>query len=465
MGILNNSQIPVHLLDIEQELLQEVQVLIKHVNIDKLLTIDFINIDKFEPLFTYISEDEIVDLINNKYSGNSNTNKDLESENKDEPLSLLSTHQGKIALKDTLHYCEEQYSKKVDSDFFKTLRTLICNTVLKVQEEKKHQAALDACRSKSLLVYPDFRNHCWIKCHHIVTIICQKNLDVNWVKVKGHSGVSGNERANALAKDPAFSAWHLPHLVSEHFLCAGSTVVFGNSRYFVCDVFQLVHRACWEVGVGSYVVDDSLRADINWSKSSMVWHPNSHLASSFTNMHMVGCCTYFMKALHHRLPVAVHKRLYDRRYPNVVYAVGRVHLLGTYALAWEALSGLSCSSSCVLQALASCVSEIGVGVALCKGFVFDKWFHESVLVFKDSKKGTKKIVSFVCEHQAFMEKHDLIPHDSSTPASVSGLPMVFLAGVVRLLEVAEAFGVGFGFYKFCSFFSGIGDLVSVHIGV
>ncbi|KAG9302187.1 hypothetical protein G9A89_020621 [Geosiphon pyriformis] len=100
---------PAHLLDIKQELLQEVQVFIEHVNIDKLLAIDFINIDKFEPLFTYVSENEIVDFINNKYSGNSNANKDLESENEDKPLPLLSTHQSKIALENTLHYCEEQY--------------------------------------------------------------------------------------------------------------------------------------------------------------------------------------------------------------------------------------------------------------------------------------------------------------------------------------------------------------------
>ncbi|KAG9295451.1 hypothetical protein G9A89_013480 [Geosiphon pyriformis] len=208
----------------------------------------------------------------------------------------------------------------------------------------------------------------------------------------------------------------------------------------------------------------------------MVWHPNSHLASGFTNMRTAGCYTYFIKALHHRLPVAVRKHLYDRRYPSVVClfcgnvetldhdAIGRAHLLGTHASAWEAFSGLSCSFSCVLQALASCVSEVGVGVALCKDFVFDEWFHELVLVFKDSKEGTKRIVSFVHEF-LFMEKHGLIPHDGSTPASVSGLPMVFSAGVVRLLRVAEAFGVGFGFHKFCPFFSGIGDLVSVHIGV
>ncbi|KAG9292410.1 hypothetical protein G9A89_015280 [Geosiphon pyriformis] len=130
-------------------------------------------------------------------------------------------------------------------------------------------------------------------------------------------------------------------------------------------------------------------------------------------MHTASCRTYFMKALHHRLLVAVCKCLYDRRYPSVVClfcgdvetsdhvfscpqdAIGCACLLGAHASAWKALSGLSHSSSCVLQALASCVSEVGIGVALCKGFVFDKWFRKSVLVFNDSDEGTKKIVSSV----------------------------------------------------------------------
>ncbi|KAG9305787.1 hypothetical protein G9A89_001075 [Geosiphon pyriformis] len=41
------------------------------------------------------------------------------------------------------------------------------------------QAAIDACRSESLLVGPDFKNCCWIECHHIANIIRRKNLDVN----------------------------------------------------------------------------------------------------------------------------------------------------------------------------------------------------------------------------------------------------------------------------------------------
>ncbi|KAG9297432.1 hypothetical protein G9A89_020833 [Geosiphon pyriformis] len=283
------------------------------------------------------------------------------------------------------------------------------------------QAALDACRSESSLV-------------------------------KGHLGVSSNERADALAKGAALSAWHLPHLVNKCFICAGGTAVSGNSRHFVRDVFWSVHRARWEIGVGSRVVDDSLCADINWSKSSMVWHPDSHLASGFTSMRMASLWSAcFVVTLRSRIMF-----FHVLRMPLAVLV-----LLGAHALAWETLSGLSCSSSCVSQALTFCVSKVGVGVALCKGFVFNEWFCESVSVFKDSKEGAKRVVSFVhdfclafwddiwlvrARHRAFMEKHSLILHDGSAPASVSGLPMVFSAGVVRLLGVAEAFGVGFGFF-------------------
>ncbi|KAG9307300.1 hypothetical protein G9A89_017128 [Geosiphon pyriformis] len=298
----------------------------------------------------------------------------------------------------------------------------------------------------------------------------------------GHLGIPDNEHVDALAKETAFSTCRLFHLVSKRFLKIGGTVISGNSRHFVYDVFCLVHYARWEVESGSWVVADGLCADINWSKSSLVWHPNSHLAAGFTSVRTAGFQTYFMKAFHRRLPVAVHKHLYNRGYPSVmclycgdveisdhVFSCSHditscVQLLDVHASAWMALSGLFWFSSCVLQLLNSCVSK----------------YHESVLVFKDSEVGASKIVNFVCgfclafwddiwlvhtRHRVFIEKHSLIPHDGSTPASVSGLSMVFSAGVVRLLGVAEAFGVGFGFYKFCPFFLGIGDLVSVHISI
>ncbi|KAG9301481.1 hypothetical protein G9A89_005631 [Geosiphon pyriformis] len=222
------------------------------------------------------------------------------------------------------------------------------------------QAALNTCMSESLLVHPEFRNYCWIERHHIVN-------------VKSHSGNLDNEHANALAKDTA------------------------------------------EVGFRSRVMVDSLHADIDWFKSSLVWHPNSHLAV----------------ALHHWLPVAVRKRLYNRSYSSMMClycgdveildhvfscphnSTVHAHLLNSHALAWEAFSGLFHSSSCVSQLLASCVSE-------------NVWLVR-------------------VKHWAFMEKHGLILHYGFILMPISGLSMRFSADIIRLL--------------------GVEDLVSVHIGV
>ncbi|KAG9293452.1 hypothetical protein G9A89_009176 [Geosiphon pyriformis] len=360
------------------------------------------------------------------------------------------------------------------------------------------QAVLDVYKSKFFLICPDFKNWCWIERYHIIDVIHCKNLRVNWIKVREHLGILGNKCTNALAKDATFSVWQLSHLISEKFLRAGSTAVSGNSKHFIHDVFWSVHRACWKIRSGSQVMPNSLCADINWSKFSMVWYTDSHMAAGFISVHTASLRTYFMKVLHCQLLVTVRKCLYNRCYPNVVClfcgdievsdhvfccsfdAASHAQLLDAHAFVWEACLGLSWSSSYILQLLHTCVSNVAIGLALCKGFVFNDWYHESVSVFGDSKVAMSKVVDFVREfcfvfrkdiwmiharHQAFMDKSGLISHDGSILILISGLSTSFSTGVVRLLGIAEVFGVGFGFCTSCSFFSGIGDLVSIHIDV
>ncbi|KAG9304681.1 hypothetical protein G9A89_021461 [Geosiphon pyriformis] len=130
--------------------------------------------------------------------------------------------------------------------------------------ENFSQAALDACKVESLLVCPDFRNWCWIEHHHVLNVICHKNLVVNWVKVKGHSGVLGNKHADKLAKDTVFLDWFLPYLVGKHFL----------------------------------------KTD----------------AAGFTSVQTAGFWMYFIKVLYYWLLVAVCKQLYDKCYLSVLLA-------------------------------------------------------------------------------------------------------------------------------------------------
>ncbi|KAG9302172.1 hypothetical protein G9A89_020606 [Geosiphon pyriformis] len=206
------------------------------------------------------------------------------------------------------------------------------------------------------------------------------------------------------------------------------------------------------------------------------------MATGFISKPSAGLCTYFMKALHHQLPVVVWKQLYSRCYSSVlclfcseieffdhvfscVIDLSTHHqLLETHAAFWKLISSLFCYSSC----------------PFLKIFVFDNWFQEAVSVFHNPKLIGRRIVEFVhafnlsfkdgiwlvcAKHQALMEKNGLIPSDGLISASISGLSSGLFTGVIRLLRIVDAFSVRFGFRRSCSFFFGIGNDVSVHIAV
>ncbi|KAG9289013.1 hypothetical protein G9A89_015562 [Geosiphon pyriformis] len=289
------------------------------------------------------------------------------------------------------------------------------------------QAVLDVCKLESMLTHPDFRNWCWIEHCHIANVIHRKNLNINWVKVRGYSGVLGNKYANTFTEAAAFSDMHLPHMIDEYFLRASDTGVSGSFKHFV--------------GSGSRVLVDSLCADVDWSKSFLVWHLDSHLAAGFTSTQTVGFRMYFIKALHHHFLVAVHKHLYNRSYSS------------------ETCSSLFRSSLCVLQLLSTCISNVVVSAALCKGFNIVAFVHEFCPAFYN------EVWLVHTKHQTVMEKDSMIPHDGSVPVSIFGFSSVLSADVVRLLGIADAFGISFGFCKSCLFFSGIGNMISVHISV
>ncbi|KAG9292591.1 hypothetical protein G9A89_006962 [Geosiphon pyriformis] len=155
------------------------------------------------------------------------------------------------------------------------------------------QAALNACKSEFMLACPDFKNWCWIKHHYIANVIHHKNLDINWIKVKSHSGVFSNKHANAFAKAAAFSDRCLLHVVSKHFLQADGTAVSNNSQHFVYNIFQSIYCVHWEVGSGFYVLMDGLHANVDWSRSLLVWHSDSYLTAGFTSARTAGFLCLF----------------------------------------------------------------------------------------------------------------------------------------------------------------------------
>lgn len=143
-GIIKSGETQVQPLEIEEALRIEVQVLLNTIDIEhaqKLSALDYVNIDNAEPAMEFLSDDEIVQMINKKHD--SNNNMDDMNDSDDEPaLPPMSTQQGKTALENALRYCEEQFEGEVEAAFLSKLRGLIRRTVLKVQSEKQ-QLTLD----------------------------------------------------------------------------------------------------------------------------------------------------------------------------------------------------------------------------------------------------------------------------------------------------------------------------------
>ncbi|KAG9292121.1 hypothetical protein G9A89_005265 [Geosiphon pyriformis] len=328
-----------------------------------------------------------------------------------------------------------------------------------------HSAALDVCKSESNL----------IEHQHIRNVIHRKNLRVNWHKIKGHFGISGNDYANSIADTVSLSDWYFSFRVSKHFLLADGDIVSGNSRHFVYNVFHAVCYTCWEVSSGSGFLNSNLHSDVNWLCFSKVWHPDLHMAIGFTSRLIADTQTYFMK------------HIYNKCYPSVlclycekVEVSNHVFscVVDDSAHCQRALSGLFLLSLGVLQLMSICVLDFLVFSALYKGFVFNRWLQEAIFVFHDPKVVGVKIADFVhsiclafrnnvwlirTKHHVFMEKNGLISVDDSISISISGLVSGFSIGVIKLLGIAEAFGVHFGFCKSCVFFLGISDPVSVNI--
>ncbi|KAG9296172.1 hypothetical protein G9A89_014764 [Geosiphon pyriformis] len=179
------------------------------------------------------------------------------------------------------------------------------------------QAAIDACISEILLEIPDFRSCCWVERRHIFNLIRDKDLEVSWVKIKGHAEVLGNVEADKFAGEAVCSSFVLPMRVREHFLVADDMVVSDNAHHFVKDVFKSVCRARWEAGPGRDVVSANMLGEFDWAASAKVWHPDLYMLAGFTSCKLVDLHTYLMKVLHKRLLVAVRKRLYNRCYSSV----------------------------------------------------------------------------------------------------------------------------------------------------
>ncbi|KAG9305930.1 hypothetical protein G9A89_016583 [Geosiphon pyriformis] len=268
-----------------------------------------------------------------------------------------------------------------------------------------------------------------------------------------------HQHADELASLAANFSLALSVLVKERFIKASGMAVSKNVCHFAHEIFRSVNCACWEVGLGFDVINDSLLGDVNW---------------------------FF----------AVQKRLYSKVYSNVLClhcsevessdyffvctfdSNARKSILRSYLAKWHCVFGLSLHLSYVSQVLSLYTSDNVLYITIGKGFVFRDWVQKALSILSDAKVVGRFIVDFVqdlgaayyidiwlvrAKYKALMEKDGLILFDGFVYSVTHGLSCMFSAGVIRLLGIAKTVGVCFGFHKHCCFFSGIDDMVSVLI--
>ncbi|KAG9286896.1 hypothetical protein G9A89_012446 [Geosiphon pyriformis] len=304
---------------------------------------------------------------------------------------------------------------------------------------------------------------------YIFNLIRKKDLSASWVKVKSHSGVCGNVKADTAAGATTCSWFSLPIGMQEQLLIAESIVMSGNAHHFVKDLFRSVCCARWKAGPGHDIIQSSLIECVNWSTISRVWHPDSHMLTGFTSWKS--------------------SKLYNKSYPGVLCLLCRKvelsnhvfscainadvydEILAEAVMSWVSLLG-SCvsSSSAVLQFFSRCFLDIGLYSVMCKRFVMSDWCLEAVEVFEIRKVAVGVVVNFVrsiaklycsrvwlvkSSYRVNMKKAGTIGDDGVISGLSCYKTSVLSQSVVRMLGVLDLFSVSFGRYKSGLFFSGL----------
>ncbi|KAG9304581.1 hypothetical protein G9A89_020145 [Geosiphon pyriformis] len=335
------------------------------------------------------------------------------------------------------------------------------------------QAAIDACVSELSLLVPNFQVLCWMERRHIFNLVREKNLSVSWIKVKDYSGVYGNVEADTAAGAATCSRFSLSIGMREWLLIAEDLVVSDNAHHFVKNMFRSVCCMHWKTGPGHNVIQSSLIECMDWNATSRF----SVLQS------------YLIKAVHHHLPVAVRKRLYDKNYPGVLCLLCRevelpdyvffcvinanVHnkILAETAAFWVSLMDSCVSlSSAVLWFLGCCSSDISLYLAICKGFVMSNWCLEAIEILENRKLAVGIVVNFLrsiaemhycrvwlirSSYKVSMEKVGLVGNNRIILGLSYCKTAVLSDGMVQLLGVLGLFSVSFGHCRPNLFFSGL----------
>ncbi|KAG9293653.1 hypothetical protein G9A89_018990 [Geosiphon pyriformis] len=279
------------------------------------------------------------------------------------------------------------------------------------------KSVLDICKFDMGVSSPDFCHKCWIEKEYIHQVVSKKNLSVMWKKVKGHSSIVKNDRADFFANVAVLSESILALDVLFCFLRIENRPVSENACHFVK-----------ESGCGASIIDVDVADDVDMPKLFSVWHSDGRICFSYTNS-------------------------FSATLVVLSYEISVLPLASCCEEKAGEMAGESIVESRIEHFLHEAKLFSELYMLLAKRFVLKSWTADAIQCL-GSDSGGHIIVKLLsaAKLKAFYEKHNLLPQDRSVVLSVAGLLDVWAVDVVHSFGIRLGIYVSFGL---CLYLAGL----------
>ncbi|KAG9287458.1 hypothetical protein G9A89_023830 [Geosiphon pyriformis] len=276
-------------------------------------------------------------------------------------------------------------------------------------------------------------------------------------KVRGHTSVVDNKHTDFFVRAATSSNFILLIKTSLYFLSVEDRPLSNNAYYIVSRLYNTVNFVGWESKYASDIVNGVFSSLIDKHHTFNIWHVNSHVRFGYTGSATATLHSYFIKTLHHWLPMAKRKKLYNLGYSSVLCILYGLledsdhsfvfvsdantckDLILDAIKDWTILLDACATCSIVVCLLHETMSSDHLYITLSKGFMLKEWVDEARGLLGDNSNSGALIIDLVhyfakshrsgvwmprAKLRAYYKKHSLLPCDKSIILLVSGLFLV-----------------------------------------
>jgi hypothetical protein len=161
------------------------------------------------------------------------------------------------------------------------------------------------------------RNKYQVEKQYITTQIQKKKLKVSVHKVKAHSGDLDNDLANEEAKKgtESHTKYNVP-ITNPTLTNDQEQPITDDPRHWLKMYYRNQHLLQWQQNHLEKHTDQAIITSTDWTATKMAWEEDGKINSGTNTFQDTHTRTFKTKILHHRLPTASRKKLYDPNYPS-----------------------------------------------------------------------------------------------------------------------------------------------------